>query len=269
MLCGCNQQEETKLFIIYGQSNGAGNYCDGDIDLTPVDGVELWDVNLKHSVAMADPTNYKGKACSSAWPEFSRVYRDLTGSDFAVVNVSIPGSGINDLIPSSDDGTMAMGWIKDAIDHYNPDSVSMIFIHGETDAKQRTDHYVYFEGVNKIINKIKSMTDNYKYTYMHRVGVKRKWREAEFWSSFVGLGHEQIEFTLLYDDVYPVSVNAPMFTFENGLMSKDRVHYTDKGYKLVGIDIAINIALLEFGLNSKEGIVSKSRLITDHLLSQY
>ena len=275
IICGCGTQNangessiveieepETHLFLIYGQSNGAGSTK--DIDTTPALSGELWNVWSKAPAILKDPTRYDGEFRGSAWPVFAEEYNRLSGNTAIILNAAVPGAAMDELKVGTTNHDLAMRWLQDALTHYGSKikSVSMIFVHGEADAGSYTPYDTYFNGLAEISNHLQLVTDKCTVTYIHRVGLNlysRPYTQQQF----LKFGHEMIERTKLREDWKPVFVKAPTFNFENGLQEPDYVHYSRAGYTLMGREMASNIHYYQRRLDVAPGLYSESAYITE------
>ena len=254
-------EPETHLFVIYGQSNGAGGTR--DVDTTPVLSGELWDVLNGNPAVLKDPTRYDGLHRGSAWPAFAEEYNRLSGNKAIILNASIGATAMHDMKVGTVNYNLLVEWLQDALAHYgnNIQSVSMIFVHGELDSSLQTPYDIYFKDLTEISDHLKSVTGKYTVTYVHRVGVNL----SSIWASSLmkKFGHEIIERTKLREDLKPVFVKAPTFDFENGLQEPDFIHYSRAGYSMMGRKIAANIYNYQRGCDVAPNLYSESAYISE------
>lgn len=233
-------EPETHLFLIYGQSNGAGGTQ--DIDTTPALSGELWNVWNKTPATLKDPTRFDGRFRGSAWPAFAEEYNRLSGNSAIILNAAVASAAMDELKVGTTNNDSAMKWLQDALTYYGSKikSVSMIFVHGEADAGSFSPYDPYFKNLGEISDHLQSLTDKCTVTYIHRVGNNLHARPYTQ-LNILRFGHEMIERTKLREDWEPVFVKAPTFNFENGLQEPDYVHYSRAGYTLMGHEVAANL----------------------------
>lgn len=252
-----------RLFFIYGQSNGSGSAYDIDTEVS-ITG-ELWDTQLKAPATLVDPTRYDGEYYGSAWPTFATEYNKITGDKVIILNASFGGRKMSELKQGTHINSRAMTWLKEALEYYGEeiDSVSMIFVHGESDAAWNTNKTEYFKGLSGISDQLSLITTAYDATYIHRVGVSKDPQYDESRQlRFLGFGNEMIARTVDRLDWKPVFIKAPLFSQQNGLMSHDYVHYSMDGYKVMGKTMALNISKYNKGLDIKSQLIAESNNLT-------
>ena len=265
-------EKETHLFVIYGQSNAAGS--GQEVDYTFIEGAEMWVPKRGYSQELADPTRYDGETYSSARPTFAKKYQDLSGEKVIILNAAFGGRLMEDLQPESRLNDRYITWLDEALTYYksvdeNITKVSMIFVHGESDAGWNKSKSEYFIGLNAISDQLKSITPLYDKTYITRVGLNRDPAYAlERRRRFIELGHDQIEQTLTRLDWLPVYVKAPTYTQDNGMSEVDYGHYSLKGYVEMGNEIAENINFYNMGLDMKSALIEESAILTLNLIDE-
>lgn len=262
-------EKETHLFVIYGQSNGAGS--GREVDYTAVAGAEMWVPLQGYSQELVDPTRYDGEIYSSAWPTFAKKYQELSGEKVIILNAAFGGRLMEDLQPESRLNERYIAWLDEALTYYksvdeNITKVSMIFVHGESDSGWNTNHEEYFSGLNDISDQLRGMTPLYNGTYITRVGINRSpANPPETLLRFISLGHELIERTKSRADWLPVYIDAPNYNQENGLAEVDYSHYSLSGYVKMGNEIAENINLYNSGADIKSALITESATLTEIL----
>tara|TARA_R110000850_G_scaffold98184_1_gene204112 strand:+ start:204 stop:1127 length:924 start_codon:yes stop_codon:yes gene_type:complete len=260
------QSGKTRLFFIYGQSNGSGSAYDIDTEVS-ITG-EIWDTQLKAPATLVDPTRYDGEYYGSAWPTFATEYNKITGDKVIILNASFGGRKMSELAEGSHINGRAMTWLNEALEYYGDeiDSLSMVFVHGESDAAWNTNKDEYFRDLAALSNQVSLMSPVYDTTYIHRVGISRDPQYDESRQlKFLEFGDEMIARTVDRPDWKPAFIKAPLFSQQNGLKSHDYVHYSMNGYKVMARSMALNISKYNKGLNIKSALIEESAALTKSL----
>ena len=261
--------KETHLFVIYGQSNGAGS--GQEVDYTPVIDAEMWVPKRGYTQELVDPTRYDEQVYSSAWPTFAKKYQELSGEKVIIFNAAFGGRLMKELKPGARLNDRYIAWLDQALTYYksvdeNITKVSMIFVHGESDSGWRTNHDFYFKGLGAISDQLASITPLYDATYITRVGLSLSPTNGfERIERSIDLGHEQIERTKTRIDWLPVYNQAPTYNQVNGLAEVDYGHYSLKGYVKMGNEIAENINFYNMRLDMKSALIEESAILTNDI----
>lgn len=262
---------ENHLFFIYGQSNGAGGAQ--DIDTTPAQTGELWDVWQKRPVILKDPTRFDSVYKGSAWPTFADEYYRLSGNTAIILNAAYGGRDMAELRPGTVSNDESMTRLREALAYYQNigkqiKSVSMIFVHGESDSWWDTPYDMYFEGLAGISDQLKAITPLYIVSYIHRVGGYRS-VSIPIQERFRNLGHEMIERTKTRIDWKPVYVKALSYDQINGLAGSDfDLHYSHAGNVKMGREMAANIHKYQSGMDVSADLYAENKLITQRDLAR-
>ena len=249
------KKEVIHILVAYGQSNSAGRAIDiQNAPNVPQGWAYEWRANSQTAEQLAEPTRQDSLGEGSAWSSFAIRFHELTGEKVVIVNAGMDGRKISKLTPNSNDGSLAFGWINDAITYYQASnqydikSVSMVWLQGESDISRQTNLDDYFTDLEAIKAEFKSLHSLAEF-YAVRVGYSTQHDCEQKRHGYI-LGSKQIN-----KSDKPVS-NLSVSIVEKGLMS-DSVHYSQEGYNMLGADIADNLVYYLNGVDVSQTLKSE------------
>jgi len=263
---------EYDLFVVYGQSNGLG-FAGNSVGRQAVPSNTFFWSN-RVPPAKWNPIEYgmqylqPGSANSTghAWVEFAREYRARTGKGVLIVPAAFGGVDIAQL---SKGGGTYYQVLVDAVAEvvadttYTIDKKILLWCQGESDMSNGTTRDGYQSAFISLWNDLKA-DSGLEFCYMSRVGMPQDRSEVSRYPI-------QVAQDYLCDQLLDVAMafdGASAFTTSN-LMLQDGVHYSQKGYNLMGNEMGKfvaqrevnNSALTPVDINQYQGLTTPGDVV--------
>ncbi|MFM4678903.1 phage tail protein [Aeromonas media] len=253
------------IFYIYGQSNAVG-YADNTGGYPNVDeAARYWNYQSKKIEKIPSNMKFSSGDVSTghAWAAFSNEYTRRTGRGVIIVPCAKGGTAIGGLIKGSPTYQKMLDSALDLEGYITSNGIkvlsrSLCFHQGETDMSDGTGHNEYISSLDILLRDIRADLSVNK-TFIWRVGCPQNRKEG----SWYGIQSAQDYICQSYDWAVMAFSGCGTFTIGNGLL-REGVHYTQKGYNLMGAHGARIVAesLLEDSPASQDEIRMYGGLLT-------
>ncbi len=236
------------LFIVAGQSNAVGFATDLYEKAHYAGQYWKWRDEENPSLQpLQDPTAYKQNG--SAWPEFGRTFFELTGRKVCILNVAYGGASVVDRDAWNTWGeggthratatgayqacTAALGtkgedWVEGGV----------LWIQGEAETNMLRDGTTtieaFIQGTKNVFSFFRTLTSTPALPiYMSQIAQYRgAFSDPVWWQATLDVRDAQVQVANEMDGVYMAFEGAKYFE-DAGYMS-DNVHYSQKGYNILG-----------------------------------
>ena len=243
------------LFIVAGQSNAVG-FAKDLYEKAHYAGTfwQWYDEETPSLQPLQDPTAYKQNG--SAWPEFGRTFFELTGRKVCVINTAYGGSGVTTANGNNWTASGSLRYtartqyqnLKSYLETNNIDYVlgGVIWIQGEAETLRIPEGRItvedYITGTKDIFTFFRTMSENENLPiFMSQIGYYRQaFSDPEIMQATLEVQEAQLQITKEMSNVYMAFEGAKHFE-DAGYMS-DSVHYSQKGYNIIGKAFARCIA---------------------------
>ena len=238
------------LFVIYGQSNAVGFAggsagSDGRVDIPK--NAYFW--QNRNALFGWQPLSYDMPFVSittstgHAWVEFARKYTERTGRGCLFLPAAFGGTSLSQLTV----GTQYFDYLTTAINEIYADNTytirktNMLWCQGESDMTDGTTESEYINGFNALWQGFEGVASGENHCIMSRIGTPRTRPET----SRHQIQSAQDYLCSRFDDMSLGWDGASSLTIDGGTLTSDGTHYTQKGYNLMGAEMAKSAALIE------------------------
>ena len=236
----CNTSE-VDLFIVYGQSNalGYGNSNVFDYDREEQDpNAVRWDGTKLAPMYWKMPSSSGGVSSGNAWTAYTKRYGELSNRKAVIIPCAKGETSIAELSKGTTPYTNMLSWVDSCKTYltnngYTVGRVSVLFSQGETDVVNGTTRSSYLTSAGQLWSDLKTDTGA-EVLIISSLGSTETQGEAK--CSYIRLA--QYHWAKTNHDVVIGFDNAKAFTQENSLLRSDGVHYTLRGYHLMGLGMA-------------------------------
>lgn len=232
---------EVDLFIVYGQSNILGyansnafDYARSEQDPNAV----RWDGTKLSPMFWQMPSSSGDVSSGNAWTAFTKRYGELTNRKAVIIPCAKGETAIADLSKGTAPYTDMLSWVNGCKSYlssngYSVGRISVLFAQGETDVVNGTTRSSYLTSAGQLWADLKSDTGA-EVLIISSLGSTETQGEAK--CNYIRLA--QYQWAKTNPDVIIGFDNAKAFTQENSLLRSDGVHYTLRGYHLMGLGLA-------------------------------
>lgn len=236
------------LFIVAGQSNAVGFATDLYEKAHYAGQFWKWrDEETPSLQPLQDPTAYKLNG--SAWPEFGRTFFELTGRKVCILNVAYGGASVVDRDAWNTWGeggthrataTSAYQACTAALGTKGEDWVDggVLWIQGEAETNMLRDGTTtisaFIEGTKNVFAFFRTLTSTPALPiYMSQIAQYRgAFSDPVWWQATLDVRDAQVQVVREMTGVYMAFEGAKYF--EGAGYMSDSVHYSQKGYNILG-----------------------------------
>lgn len=262
-----NEPVEYDLFVIYGQSNAVG-FAGGDTNGRQSipdhsfywynrGGSTEWRV-IEYDMPYVDGV-LTTTSTGHAWIEFAREYRKLTGRGVLFLPAAYGGQTLAELSSPSvhwDALTNALGQIQ-ADNTYNIRATRLLWCQGESDMTSGTSRSAYLGQFVTMWNDFKSALGEPSHCYISKVGNPQGRTETSRYE--VQAAQDYLAFNV--NDISMSFSGAGSFVAGDGMLRPlpDATHYTQRGYNLMGQEMAKVAADREISDTSSSALTNEAK----------
>lgn len=247
-----NIPTEYDLFIIYGQSNAVG-FAGGTFGRQEIPDHAFFWYNrgasqewrpLEYDMPFIDGT-LTTTSTGHAYIEFAREYTKRTGRGCLFIPAAYGGLSITQLSPPSihfDALANAIAEVK-ADTTYNIRATRMLWHQGESDMTDGTTRDEYISLFISLWNNIKAEIGEPSHCYMAKVGNPQSRPEQNRYA--IQVAQDYLAYNV--NDISMGFAGCGSFVAADGMLRPlpDATHYTQKGYNLMGLEMAKSAVVRE------------------------
>lgn len=231
------------VFIVYGQSNSVGYALNTPGRYPPLDGCDYWNGSAITPLIYTMRTSQNEASSGHAWVAFANEYTRLTGRRVLIVPCGQGGTRIEDMSKGTQLYSDMLDYATDAkaaiaAGGYTLGTVSVLFHQGETNQLDGTTRDAYQTLFDTLTSDMRNDIPALHF-FNFTVGYPQNRNEVSIQAIQTAqryLARNKARVFTAFDD-------CGKFTQANGLLNTfDGVHYTQRGYNLMGLKGAQEVA---------------------------